>query len=56
MRKFSIYPKEQMNYLTNFILKNEKEIELTMQDRTHDPSKSAKYDRYIVQFTKLLCQ
>ena len=38
MSQFSQYPKEQMNYLTNFILKNEKEIELTMNDRTYNPS------------------
>ena len=55
MNQFSKYPKEQHNYLINYIVKNEKEIELTMQDRTHNPKLCAKYERYIVQFTKLIC-
>ena len=33
MNQFSKYPVEQMNYLKNFITKNEKEIEITMQNR-----------------------
>ena len=56
MNQFSQYPKEQMTYLTNYILKNEKEIELTMNDRTYNPSMSGKYERYLVQFTKLICK
>ena len=55
MNQFSQYPKEQMNYLTNYIVKNEKEIELTMQDRTYNPQMSRKYERYLVQFTRLIC-
>jgi hypothetical protein len=44
-----------MKFLTNFITKNEKEIEMTMQDMLTNRALSAKYERYLVQFTKLLC-
>ena len=44
-----------MTYLTNFITKNEKEIESTMQDTLTNRALAAKYERYLVQFTKLLC-
>ena len=55
MNQFSKYPQEQLTYLTKFITKNEKEIELTMQDRTHNPRLAAKYERYLIQFITLLC-
>ena len=45
-----------MTYLSNFITKNEKEIEMTMQDTLTNRALAAKYERYLVQFTKLLCQ
>ena len=55
MNQFSKYPKVQLTYLTKYITKNEREIEWTMQDRTRDRALSAKFERYLVQFTKLLC-
>jgi len=47
MTKFSKYPNEQLQFLRNFIMKHEKEIELTMSDRTRNPANAKKYQRYL---------
>lgn len=56
MNQFSKYPKQQMDFLSNYITKNEKEIEQTMTDRSRNPTIANKFERYLVQFVKLLCQ
>ena len=48
MNQFSKYPKQQMDFLSNYITKNEKEIEQTMTDRSRNPTIANKFERYLV--------
>lgn len=58
MDKFSDFEEEQLSYLTNYISKNEKDIEATMREDFSAAHQTAarKYEKYLVLFTKLLCK
>ena len=59
MGEFSKYPEVQLNYLESYVTKNEKDIENTINESVYQHEKqrlTLKYESYLVQFTKLLCQ
>ena len=59
MREFCKYPEIQLNYLDSYVTKNENDIESTINESVYQHEKqkiTLKYENYLVQFTKLLCQ
>ena len=59
MRDFSKFPETQLNYLESYVTKNEKDIESTIGESAYQHEKqklTQKYENYLVQFTRLLCQ
>lgn len=58
MDKFCDFEEEQLSYLTNYITKNETEIQEAMREDFSAAHQTAarKYEKYLVLFTKLLCK